>query len=145
MKVCVYEDLHGKKNPKNIKKKKKKTCPYHFSLFSVIVFVTGATFTDPLAFSFLVLCFCATPHIHRSILISFRSSLFSFPPSLLLQLLLFCACQNLTLFICTSPLIVELRFLHQVNTSDCLKASQNYWNIDDKWNSETGTYSSCPK
>ena len=24
------------------------TCPYHFSLFSVLFFVTGATFTDPL-------------------------------------------------------------------------------------------------
>ena len=28
------------------------TCPYNFSLFSVIFFVTGATFTDPLTCSF---------------------------------------------------------------------------------------------
>ena len=32
-------------------------CPYHFSLFSVIFFVAGATFTDPLTCSFLILSF----------------------------------------------------------------------------------------
>ena len=42
------------------------SCPYHFSLFSVIFFVTGATFTDPLTCSFLILSFFV---IHRSILI----------------------------------------------------------------------------
>ena len=36
------------------------TCPYHFSLFSVIFIVTGATFTDLLACSFLILCFFVT-------------------------------------------------------------------------------------
>ena len=45
------------------------TCPYHFSLFSVTFFVTGATLTDPPS--------VVTPHIHFSILISFTSSLFS--------------------------------------------------------------------
>ena len=29
------------------------TCPFHFGLFSVIFFVTGTTFTDPLSCSFL--------------------------------------------------------------------------------------------
>ena len=52
-------------------------CSYHFSLFSVNFFVTGATFTDPLTWSFLILSFFVTPHIHRSILVSFTSSLFA--------------------------------------------------------------------
>ena len=47
------------------------TSPYHFSLFSVILFVTDATFTDPFT-SFFV-----TPHIHLSIPISITSSLLS--------------------------------------------------------------------
>ena len=47
------------------------TCPYHFSLFSVTFFVTGATLTDPPS--------VVTPHIHFSILIAFTSSLFSWP------------------------------------------------------------------
>ena len=44
------------------------TCPYHFSLFSVIFFVTGAgaTFTDPLTCLFLILSFLVTPHVHLS-------------------------------------------------------------------------------
>ena len=46
-------------------------CSYHFSLFSVIFFVTDATFTDPFT-SFFV-----TPHIHLSIPISITSSLLS--------------------------------------------------------------------
>ena len=45
------------------------TCPYHFRLFSVTFFVTGATLTDPPS--------VVTPHIHFSILIAFTSSLFS--------------------------------------------------------------------
>ena len=50
---------------------------YHFSLFSVIFFVTGSTFADPFTCSFLILSFFVTPHIHLSILISFTSSLVS--------------------------------------------------------------------
>ena len=46
-------------------------------LFPVIFFVTGATFTDPLTCSFLILSFIVTPYIHLSVLISFTSSLFS--------------------------------------------------------------------
>ena len=53
------------------------TCPYNFSLFSVTCYATGITFTDPLTCSLLILSFFVTPHIHRSILISFTSSLFS--------------------------------------------------------------------
>ena len=34
------------------------TCPKHFSLFSVIFFVTGATFTDPLTYSDSLLNHC---------------------------------------------------------------------------------------
>ena len=34
--------------------------PYHYSLFSVIFFVTGATFTDRLTCSFLILSFFVT-------------------------------------------------------------------------------------
>ena len=41
-------------------------------------YVTGITFTDPLTCSLLILSFFVTPHIHRSILISFTSSLFAF-------------------------------------------------------------------
>ena len=37
------------------------TCPYHFSMFSVIFFVIGATFADPLTFSFLIVSFFGTP------------------------------------------------------------------------------------
>ena len=50
------------------------TCDNQVSLFYVIFFLTGATFTDPLTCSFLILSFFVTPHIHRSILISFTSS-----------------------------------------------------------------------
>ena len=40
------------------------TCPsYHFGIFYVILFETGATFTDPLACSFLILSFFVTPHL----------------------------------------------------------------------------------
>ena len=53
------------------------TCPYHFSLFCVIFFVTGATFTDPLTSSFLILSFFVTPHIHLSI-IHLQSPFFGF-------------------------------------------------------------------
>ena len=53
------------------------TRPHHLSLFSVIFFVTGATFNYPLTWSFSMLSFFLTPHIHRSILISFTSCLFS--------------------------------------------------------------------
>ena len=52
------------------------TCQYNFSPFSLIFSLTGATFTDPLTCSFLILSFFVNPHIHRSILISFMSSLF---------------------------------------------------------------------
>ena len=55
------------------------TCPYHLSPFSVIFFVADATFTVPLTCSFLVLSFFVTPHIHLSILVSFTSSLLSWP------------------------------------------------------------------
>ena len=48
---------------------------YHFSLFSVIFFVTGSTFTDPRASSLLSLSFFVTRHIHLTILISFTSIL----------------------------------------------------------------------
>ena len=53
------------------------SCPYHFTFFSVIFFVTGATSTDALTCSFPVVSVFVSPHIHRSILISFTSSLFS--------------------------------------------------------------------
>ena len=53
------------------------TCPYHFSLFSVIFYVTGSTFADPFACSCLILSFFVIPHICRNIIISFTSSLFS--------------------------------------------------------------------
>ena len=53
------------------------TCPYHFSLFSVIFFVTGDIFGDPLTGSFLILPFFVTPHIHRGLLVSCTSSLVS--------------------------------------------------------------------
>ena len=53
------------------------TCPYHFSRFSVIFFVTGATFTDPVMCSFLSLSLFVTPHIHLGSIISFTISLFS--------------------------------------------------------------------
>ena len=46
-------------------------------IFSVICFVTGGTFTDPLACSILVLTSFVTPHTWLSILISFTSILFS--------------------------------------------------------------------
>ena len=50
---------------------------YLFSLFSVMFFVTGATFTDPLKCSFLILTFFVIPHIHRSILVHLQSSFLS--------------------------------------------------------------------
>ena len=53
------------------------THPYHFSLFTVIYFATDATFTAHFTCSFLILSFFVTPPIHRSILISFTCSLFS--------------------------------------------------------------------
>ena len=56
------------------------TCPSSLNMsvpaFSLIFFVAGATFTDPLACLFLILSFFVTPHIHHSILISFISILF---------------------------------------------------------------------
>ena len=48
---------------------------YHFGRFSVILYGSGATFTDPLC-SFLILSFIVTPHIHLSILISFTLGFF---------------------------------------------------------------------
>ena len=49
---------------------------YDVSLFSVIYFVTGASFTDPLACPFVILSFFPIPHIHLSSLISFTSIIF---------------------------------------------------------------------
>ena len=43
------------------------------SLFSVIFFVIGATFTNPLTCSFMILSFFVTPHIHLIIIISWTS------------------------------------------------------------------------
>ena len=51
------------------------TCPYHFSLLSVIFLDACTTFVVPRMCSFLVLSFLVTPHIHLSILISFTSIL----------------------------------------------------------------------
>ena len=45
--------------------------------FSVVFFVTGANFTDPLTSSILILSFFVTTRIRRCILISFTSSLLS--------------------------------------------------------------------
>ena len=49
------------------------TCPYHFSFFSAIFLLIVSR-------SFLILSFFVIPHIHRSILISFTSNLFSLLP-----------------------------------------------------------------
>ena len=49
-------------------------CPYRLAVFYVIF---CDTYTDPLTCSFLIVSVFVTPHIHRSILISFTSSLFS--------------------------------------------------------------------
>ena len=49
--------------------------PLHSFLRDILV--TGATFTDPLTCSFLILSFFVTPHIHLIIIISFISSIFS--------------------------------------------------------------------
>ena len=51
------------------------TCPYHFSLLSVIFLDACTTFVVPRMCSFLILSFLVTPHIHLSILISFTSIL----------------------------------------------------------------------
>ena len=51
------------------------TYPYRSSIFSVMFYVTGAPFTDPLTRSFLISSFSTTTHIYRSILISFTSSI----------------------------------------------------------------------
>ena len=53
------------------------TWPHHLSLYAVIFFLTGATFTDPLTWSFLMLSFFVIPNIYISILISFTFNLFS--------------------------------------------------------------------
>ena len=45
------------------------TCPHHFSIFSVIFFVTGVTLIDSLTCSFLILPFFVTPQIHSAILL----------------------------------------------------------------------------
>ena len=53
------------------------TCPYHFNLLSCTFFVIPPTFVVHLILSFLFLSSLVTPHIHRSILISATSNLFS--------------------------------------------------------------------
>ena len=53
------------------------TCPYHFCCISVIFLEACATLVVPRMCSFLILSLRVTPHIHRSILISFTSIRFS--------------------------------------------------------------------
>ena len=51
------------------------TCPYHFSLLSVIFLDACTTFVVPRMCSFLILSFLVPPHIYLIILISFTSIL----------------------------------------------------------------------
>ena len=54
------------------------TCPpYHFRLSFVVFVATGATLTDLVTCSLLVLSIFVTPHIHHIIIMSFTSSLLS--------------------------------------------------------------------
>ena len=55
------------------------TWPYHFSHCSVIILEACTTLVVPLMCSFRILSLLVTPHIHRSILISFTSSRASCP------------------------------------------------------------------